>query len=122
MIADRAEQETGADWRAVEEMHPLESRGFQGAITTTIPPECSLDFSIPALKTSNLCDFAAEHSHVSVIARLKHTSADNVVHVHCLLFLLCHVVRQVDPKSVLANLMLIVLAVKVYRISFKLKA
>ena len=37
MIADRAEQETGADWRAVEEMHPLESRGFQGAYYDNYP-------------------------------------------------------------------------------------
>jgi hypothetical protein len=81
----------------------------------------SFDCPIPALKTSNVCDFTAEHSHVAVLGCLKYTGTDKVVHVHSLLFLLCNSCGNVDPKGILADLMFIVLTMKVDRISFKLK-
>ena len=76
----------------------------------------------PAFKSRNFRDFAAKRPHVAVPATLKPTGANDVLHVHRLLFLLCHVAGNINPDSILINRILKVLLVQIDCIPFELDA
>ncbi len=76
----------------------------------------------PAFKSRNFRDFAAKHSHVAMPATLKPAGANDVLHVHRLLFLLCHAAGNINPDGILINRVLKVLVVQIDCIPFELDA
>jgi hypothetical protein len=73
----------------------------------------------PKLNPSHVSDLAAEHTHMTVPFRCKHSDADHVTHVHFMLLLFRHVSWDINPYAISCYVMVEVFPVQIDRVAFK---